>query len=88
MTRTVAPHPRALHARRPLIAVLEEVGRLRAVRRFRARPHHRDGEERREGGERSPRHGNVGYWVSRTDSLLELNFTFFSRVSFFFVNRR
>ena len=54
--RIIAPHARALHARRPLIAVLEEVGRLRAVRRLRARTHHRDGEERREGVEQSPCH--------------------------------
>ena len=52
----IAPHPRALHARRPLIAVLEEVGRRRAVRRLRARPHHRDGEERHEGVVRNPCH--------------------------------
>ena len=51
IVRIKAPHPRALHARRPLLAVLEEVGRLRAVCRLCKRRHHHDCEKRREGVE-------------------------------------
>ena len=54
--RVIAPHAHAIHARRPLIAVLEEVGHLSAVCRLSARRDHRDGEERREGVEQSMEH--------------------------------